>query len=221
MTGSCRALLWVFLLLWPTTLLSADETLPSRTHPLIIDRHGGAVLLYAEVTAGGLATTNPHWGVVAVGGRFADRAILLSFAGPLELHDALLELGAEPGDNLTPRSEGLYPAGSSLEVTATWPGLGKPLFLGEIISDSGRKGFEIRFAGNRPAAETEKTGCITCLEGCWIAVTCNARYPYISPLRRFLFPNSRFRGRADVLPPPGNPVFLRYRILDKEMGHDE
>jgi hypothetical protein len=187
---------------------------PTRENPLIIDEAGRRVLMYTEVNGKALKEDNPHWGVVSKDGGLADKAILKSSANHLEFHDALLRIGAKPGDNLTSDALGNTVEGSRLEVTATWPGMSRELKLEEIFSDSSGRGFDIRFGGNRTASAQYNTGCITCLESCWVAITSNARYPNISTARRAVWPNSRFRGRADVLPGDGKPVILIYRLAD-------
>jgi hypothetical protein len=204
-------LLTIFLLLVPLQLWSA--TLPTKGEPLLVDAANKRILIYAEVNGRNLETSNPHWGIVAVGGRLADKGILRSFAAPLALHDALLKLGARPGDNLTAGSSGQFVAGDHLEVTVTWPGLGRELPLAAIFDDETGKGFHIRFGGNREAARREHTGCVTCLESCWVAVTSNDRYPAISTLRRRFFPNSRFKGKGALLPGDGRPVIVIYRLI--------
>jgi hypothetical protein len=206
-------------LLVPLSLMAAPP-LPTREHPLLLDGPGRRVLLYTEVNGRNLTTTNPHWGIVAIGGTLADKAILRSYADPLSLHDALVKLGARPGNNLTAGSSGQYVAGELLEVTVSWPGLGRELPLSAVFEDEAGKGFRIRFGGNRAAARHEHTGCITCLESCWVAVTSNDRYPFISTLKRLVSPNSRFRGKGAVLPADGGAVIVSYRLVrdDRRAG---
>lgn len=147
-------------------------------------------------------------------GRFNDRAILRSYANPLDFYDALIKIGAKPGNNLNKDTIGQYVEGSTLEVKATWPGLGKELSLSEIFEDTSGKGFHIKFGGNRKASQEQNTGCITCLESCWISITSNAKYPQTGAIKRFINPNSRFRGNADILPKDGQPVILIYRLVE-------
>lgn len=204
----------LFILLWLALNGSASATgrLPTRDNPLIADLPAKRVLIYTEVNGHYLTESNPHWGVVFVGGKLAEKGILWAYVEPTAFYDALLKIGARPGNNLTSKSYGEFVKGDHLQVTATWPGLDKELSLAEIIGDEAGKGFAIRFGGNRKAAAEEHTGCITCLEGCWIAITSNDRYPFVSPVRRFFSPNSRFQGRSGVLPGPGKPVILIYRL---------
>lgn len=190
---------------------SAGGAVPTRENPLVVDTAGKRVLIYTEVHEMNVHQSNVHWGVVFKDGKFQDRAILRSFANHLAFHDALVKIGAKPGNNLNKETIGKHVEGDELDVAATWPGLGKELKLGDIFEDTGKKGFSIRFGGNRTASETMNTGCITCLESCWIAVSSNKAYPQTGSLKRFVSPNSRFKGAA-ILPGDGKPVILIYRL---------
>lgn len=192
----------------------ADVPYPTKTNPLVIDGKGKRVLIYTEVNEMNVHQSNVHWGIVFKDGKFQDRAILRAYANQLDFYDALIKIGAKPGNNLTKDTIGKYVKGDLLEVRATWPGLGKELTLNEIFSDQAGKGFQIRFGGNRKASEEQNTGCITCLESCWISISSNAHYPQTGAIKRFLDPNSRFQGRADVLPGEGKPVIVMYRVAN-------
>lgn len=188
--------------------------LPSRSEPLRVDSLNKRVLLYTEINLQSFNQTNPHWGVVYQGGKLNDKAILRAFCRPQDFHDALLQIGAKPGNNLTLRSSGEVIGGDDLLVSVTWPGLSRPLSLADILEDSSGKGFRIRFGGNRQRAVEEQTGCLTCLESCPIGITSNAAYPAISSWKRFLSPNSLFKGKTETLPGrEGAPIILIYRII--------
>lgn len=189
-----------------------SDKMPSRDRPLLVNPAAGSLIIYTEVNGQNLEKTNPHWGVVFKDGTLADRAILKAHVHHLDFHDALTDLGVMPGNNLTEKATGVHVGGDGLSVTATWPGAKKEYRLDEIFADSAGKGFRIRFGGNRPASQRENTGCITCLESCWVGVTSNATYPIISTFKRWVSPNSLFKGNGAVLPNrDGSPVFLIYR----------
>lgn len=194
---------------------NAATGMPTRENPLVVDTVGKRVLIYTEVNEMNVHQSNVHWGVVFKDGKYQDRAILKSYANHLAFHDALLKIGARPGNNLTKETIGKYVEGDELDVTATWPGLVKDLKLSDIFLDEGKKGFSIRFGGNRAASEAQNTGCITCLESCWISVASNSAYPQTGSIKRFISPNSRFKGNVSVLPGDGKPVILIYRLRQK------
>jgi hypothetical protein len=189
-----------------------SHSFPTKENPLMVDEKTKRVLIYTEVNEMNVHQWNVHWGVVFKDGKFQDRAILKAYPNQLDFHDALIKIGAKPGNNLNKDTIGHYVEGETLDVKATWPGLGKELSLNEIFVDEKGKSFNIRFGGNRKASEEQKTGCITCLESCWISISSNANYPQTGAIKRFLNPNSHFRGRADVLPRDGKPVIVIYRV---------
>ncbi|MGB9716350.1 MAG: YdjY domain-containing protein [Thermodesulfovibrionales bacterium] len=190
------------------------QNLPTRETPLIIDEKRKRVLIYTEVNGINVRKWNNHWGIVSKDGKFQDRAILIAYANHLDFHDALLKIGAKPGNNLNKDTNGKYVEGDPLDIKATWPGLGKELTLDEIFIDEKGKKFNIRFGGNRKASEEKRTGCLTCLESCWIAISSNANYPQIGSIKRFINPNSRFKGRDDILPDDGKPVIMIYKVAN-------
>ncbi|HEY3277749.1 MAG TPA: YdjY domain-containing protein [Syntrophorhabdaceae bacterium] len=185
---------------------------PSRERPLITGRDGKSLHIYTETNGRRFGTANPHWGVVYKDGELADKAILKAFCTPLAFHDGLVQIGARPGNDLAAGSEGSSTTGERLIVTASLPGVGDEIPLGRIFRDSGGKDFVIRFGGNRKAAREEGTGCIMCLESCWVGITSNAAYPLISGFRRFMRPNSSFKGNTELLSASeSQPVILTYR----------
>lgn len=187
--------------------------LPDRKNPIVVDRTESRLLIYTEVNPPQPNRTNPHWGVVWSGGRLKEKAILIAFCSPPAFYQALMEIGAKPGDNLTLESSGEFVSGSSVTVTALLPDSGRRFPLDRIFEDASRKGFQIRFGGNRNRALEEKSGCITCLESCPVGITSNAAYPAIGSFRRWVSPNSNFKGNFDILPKqPGSPVILIYQL---------
>ncbi len=184
---------------------------PSRAEPLRVDSINRRVLIYTEVNPKSLNQSNPHWGVVFQGGKLNDKAILLAFCTPQEFHDALLRIGAKPGNNLTLGSSGEVIGGDELLVSVTGPGFSRPLGLADVLEDSSGKGFHIRFGGNRQRAVEEQTGCITCLESCPIGITSNAAYSALSSFKRLISPNSQFKGKAEKFPRQGDAILI-YRL---------
>jgi hypothetical protein len=202
----------LYILIFALTATAREAAIPTRENPLIVDKQGNRLLIYTEVNEMNLHQANSHWGVVFKDGRFEDRAILRSWAKPTAFHDGLLALGAKPGNNLNKETIGKHLEGDLLDVTATWPGQEKEVGLNEIISESGGKGFAIRFGGNRTASAEQNSGCITCLESCWVAISSNSAYPQSRAIKRFFNPNATFQGKGSLLPKDGKPVILIYRI---------
>lgn len=185
--------------------------LPTKEKPLLIDEKNKKVLIYTELNVMHLFQQTVHWGVVFKDGKFGDRAILKAYCNQLDFHDALVKIGAKPGNNLNKDSVGKYVDGDELILTAIVDNKEYP--VEKIFNDTTGKGFKIKFGGNRKASEEQKTGCITCLESCWISITSNANYPMTNSIQRFMFPNSKFKGNEEVLPAKdGYPVILVYKL---------
>ncbi|HOI05928.1 MAG TPA: YdjY domain-containing protein [Deltaproteobacteria bacterium] len=189
---------------------------PARLAPLREDVPGRAVKIYAELSLKHLTETTAHWGIGCSSGSCADKFIFTSPVEPAHLYDALCRIGARPGNNLTLKSYGQHAAGDELALSVQWSGLAKELSLSSVILDEAGKGLLIRFGGNRAAALEQKTGCLTCLESCPVAITSNSLYPHISGFRRAVRPNSRFRGKPEMLPNHDLlPVVITYRLAAK------
>ena len=198
---------------------SADRTtLPDKAHPLHVDLQKRQVLLYTEVNQKNWDKPNPHWGVVYRGGKLGDKALLSAYCTPEEFHDALLKIGANPGNNLPADHTNTLVQGDELSVSVLRPDLNRSLSLADVIFDQTGKGFHIRFGGNLERAAKEKTGCITCLESCPVGITSNAAYPAISSWKRFLSPNSLFKVKTEILPAQeGATVILIYQLKPKKI----
>lgn len=190
----------------------AGEAFPTRENPIIVDAVGKRVLVYTEVNEMNVHQPNVHWGVVFKDGKFQDRAILKSWANHLAFHDGITKIGGKPGNNLTKDTIGNHVEGDELDITALVPGSGKEFKLGDVFVDLAAKDFKIKFGGNRTASEAQNTGCITCLESCWIAVSSNNTYPQTGSIKRFVNPNSKFKGNPANLPGEGKAVILVYRV---------
>lgn len=205
--------IFLFLLSIQAALAQEIDSLPTKQNPLVIDSKNRRILIYTEVNEKGSLKTSTHFGVVFKDGKLADKALFRAYVSPLEFYDALLAIGMKPGDNLTENSKGKYVEGDHLEVAVTWPGLNKEVPLKDILTDSGGKGFEIRFGGNKGASAAEQSGCITCLESCWVGITSNAAYPVAGTLKRYFSPSSQFSINRNVFPSTGgDPAILIYRV---------
>jgi hypothetical protein len=189
-------------------------SLPTKAHPLFIDLKKRQVLLYTEVNPKNWNKTNPHWGVVYQGGKLKDKAILSAFCTPGEFHEALMQIGTRPGNNLTLNQTDTLVEGDEVTISVLRPDLNKSFSLEDILFDQIGKGFHIRFGGNLERAIKEKTGCITCLESCPVGITSNAAYPTIGPWKRFHSPSSLFKGKTENLPAiKGASVILIYELI--------
>jgi hypothetical protein len=206
--------IFLFLLSIQAALARDIDSLPTKQNPLVFDSKNRRILIYTEVNEKGNQKISTHFGVVFKDGKLAEKALLRAYVSPLEFYDALIMMGMKPGNNLTDNSKGKYVEGDPLDVTVTWPGLNKEISLKDLLFDSGGKGFDIKFGGNRAASVVEDSGCITCLESCWVGITSNSSYPVVSTLTRFFNPNSRFSING------GSFLTCRRRSCDSDISYE-
>jgi len=157
--------------------------------------------------------------VVARGGRAAHAGLLEADVDDRAALDALERAGAKPAGNLPlaawedrrdpkSRAPATVIAGPPVEVLLRLPGRSDPIPLAEVVSDSGGRGLEMRFAGNAANIPKWRSGCIVCLYSCPGSKVGNARYT----VRDFVSGTTRFRARRDVLPPDGTRIGVILRL---------
>jgi len=168
------------------------------------------------------------------GGKSAN-ALIETPADDLAFHDALVALGAQPGDNLTMASwherhnaHSSAPwekvLGSSLEVRISWKsnpaGISVPQAFHPTqfaTPDSGlqtpHSALDWRFGGNRarwfnrvPLAP--RPGCLACLYSCPSGKVSNGALS----IHDYVRAPSRFMANTAILPPDGTPVIVTFRV---------
>jgi ferredoxin len=105
-------------------------------------------------------------------------------------------------------AEKTFVQGDLLEVTVAWEGAPKEYALDEVITDSNKKPFQIRFGGNLKNALQFKTGCLLCLDSCPVGITSNANYTMGAVEKRS---EVIFKGNDKILPPDGSLVVINVR----------
>lgn len=186
-----------------------EESL-SREHPLLIDKDAKTVTLYAQAQAANYGTSTHH-GIAFAEGSRAGKALFRVWVDPPAFHDALAALGANAGNNLKYEDEkGKRVTGARFRVSLVHDG--KTVDFSDVLRvDPPGEAFDVRFGGNRAAAEEWKTGCILCLDSCPVAITSNAGLPSWA----IVDGRTAVTGPADKLPPAGAAVALVYTLLDE------
>ncbi|MCA1581731.1 MAG: YdjY domain-containing protein [Acidobacteria bacterium] len=157
--------------------------------------------------------------IVWKGGRAAHFALLQADVTDTQILDALESLGARPGNNLTmevwdKREDPKNPApdtviaGPPVEILLRLPGRAELVPFASVLSDSGARGLEMRFGGNRINIPKWKSGCVVCLYSCPGSKVGNARYT----VRDYAREATRFRVREGALPADGTPVGVVFRL---------
>jgi len=161
-------------------------------------------------------------------GRAGKRALLVSPVSDKAVLDALVSLGARPGDNLhadawekledpgAPEPDVLA-KGPPIEVTVQWEGLDAPVPLRELFVQEAREKVSFCLAGNERWIERWHSGCIVCAQSCPGAKIANAAVP----MRTYLTRKDLFSLRPGVLPPDGTEVTVTFRIKETPPREDQ
>ena len=183
----------------------------TKTNGMVVDKEAKTIKILALVNGKYLTDSTRH-AVVSEGGKFADKPIFRSFVKPADFHQALLDIGAVPGNNMTKdNAETTLTEGSKLKLTFTWKDQETGKDINDVITDSNGNPIEIRFSGNLDNANSKNTGCITCLDSCLVGITSNASYPYGSVEKA---KTVEFRGNMKNLPLDGEPVVITYEVVE-------
>jgi hypothetical protein len=197
----------------------------TESKPLQSDAKAGEVRLLAELQpdafAGGLWKSTPRYhGVVWRKGGAAKEALLTAYADDASVYDALVSLGAVPGNNLTmaawndrkdPASKApdVRVEGTPVEVLVWWKGLASPLPLSALLTDSAGRGIDMRFGGNKALIPEWHSGCIACLYSCPGGKVSNHAYT----IRDYVKGTTQFSVNRSVVPEGTRPAVV---ILKKK-----
>jgi hypothetical protein len=134
--------------------------------------------LQPEAFAGGWIKNTPHYhAIVSKKGKAAGEALLTADIDDVTFHDALVKIGAIPGNNLSmeawnkrrdPSSKApeMRVEGTPVEVLVWWEGLSSPVPFKDLLVDRGGRGLDMRFGGNKSLIHLWHSGCIVCLYSC-------------------------------------------------------
>lgn len=178
-------------------------------NPLSVDKDKGVVTILAKVNGKYFYQPTRHC-VIWEGGKFGDKPVFQSFVTPEQFYNALMAIGAKPGENMTLQNmETTHVQGDKLDVTVTWDGAPKAYTLDEVIKDTNKTPIDIRFGGNLATAKDKNTGCLICLDSCPVGITSNAAYTYGAVEKR---KEVEFYGNKDVLPADGTLVTIQLKV---------
>ena len=156
-----------------------SETLQgvSEESPLKVDKEGKKVVIYGTFNGKYLTEATRHL-VIYNEGKLSDMPILQTLVSPTDFHKALEDIGAEPGNNMTPdNASKTLSEGTPLNVKIYWEGNEGGTDLNDFLKDSNGKKIDMRFSGNLQNSEDFNTGCVSCLDSCFVGITSNATYP--------------------------------------------
>lgn len=174
-------------------------------NPIQVNKADGAISFLAAVNGKYFLNPTRHAAVYALG-KFGDKSVFISYASPKAFNDALAEIGAKAGENMTMENkEKTTVQGDLLDVTVTWKGAPKSYSLDDVIKDSNGKPIAIRYGGNLPLSLEKNTGCLICLDSCPVGICSNSTYSYGAVEARN---EVTFVGNKDILPPDGSLVVI-------------
>ena len=181
----------------------------TKEKPILVGEKEKSVSVLAQVNGKYFYQATRH-GVVFSGGSNGEKSVFRSYATHQDFYDALMKLGLKAGNNMTKENaEKTFVQGDLLEVTVAWEGAPKEYALDEVITDSNKKPFQIRFGGNLKNALQFKTGCLLCLDSCPVGITSNANYTMGAVEKRS---EVIFKGNDKILPPDGSLVVINVRV---------
>jgi hypothetical protein len=174
---------------------------------MVVDTDKKEIRMETEVNAKYFTESTRH-GVVFKDGSNGEKSVLRGLVSQFEFHQALLDIGAKPGDNIKMEDmkKAVAVAGDKIDVFVTWEGLGKEIPFNDIIKSSDPKPMDIRFGGNLENAKAKNTGCILCLDSCAVGITSNANYVTGAS------DTVKFNGNEEILPKDGKRVTVIFKL---------
>ena len=128
----------------------------------------------------------------------------------IDFYNALVEIGAEPGNNMTPDNASTTKVeGTPLDLKVTWNGADKEYDVNEVINDSNGNKIAFKFGGNLERAKAKNTGCLSCLDSCPVGIISNSTYTNGAVEQT---KEVKFTGNQDLLPEDGTYVATVYSI---------
>ncbi|MBU3145166.1 YdjY domain-containing protein [Clostridium sp. CF012] len=180
---------------------------------LVVNKETKEIKMLCEVNGKYFTEATRH-GVVFAKGSNGEKSALRGLADEKEFHQALLDIGAKPGNNLkaadmkASADKGVAVDGDKLSAVVTWEGQDKEIPFEDIIKASVEKPMDLRFGGNLESAKKNNTGCVLCLDSCATGITSDAAYPTGTTQNDVV----KFYGDESVLPKDGTVVTVTFRL---------
>ncbi len=181
----------------------------SEENPIKIDKDAKSVTIYTKYN-GKFETEATRHLAIWKDGKLSDKSIFSSYVSPEDFYKALEEVGAEAGNNMNADNAATTTSeGSQLDLTLAWAGQEGTVGIDDVVKDSNGKALDVRFSGNLDNAKEFNTGCITCLDSCFVGITSNGEYPLGAIEESKVV---EFSVDADKAPEDGTPVAITYTV---------
>ena len=192
-----------------STVAQVEKAGVTEEKPILVDKEKKTVTVLAKVNGKYFDQGTRH-ALVFKDGKFGDKPILISLADQNTFYNSLIEIGAKPGNNMTPENaEKTQVEGDKINVTVTWDGAEKDYDINEVVKDSNGKKIDMRFGGNQERAKGKNTGCLACLDSCPVGIVSNHTYAYGAVEKRM---EASFSGNSEVLPADGTYVAVTFAL---------
>lgn len=179
---------------------------------LVVNKDKKEVTLAAKVNGTYFTEPTRHL-VVFQGGSNGEKAILRGLTDEKKLYQAMKDIGAKPGDNLTAKDmkadykEDKKVAGDKVNVFLKWKGYDE-IPVKEAIKSDKEYTPDFRFGGNLESAKKNNTGCEICLDSCATGIISDAAWPVGTTQQKI----NNFYGNQKVLPKDGTKVQVIIRL---------
>jgi ferredoxin len=181
----------------------------SLENPIKVDKEAGTITVLAQVNGKYFTETTRHASVFKDGSNGA-KSVFTAYGNQVDFYNALKEIGAEPGDNMTPDNASTTKVeGTPIDLKVTWNGADKEYDVNEVIKDSNGSKIAFKYGGNLDRAKAKNTGCLSCLDSCPVGIISNSAYTNGAVEKT---KEVKFTGNQELLPEDGTYVATIYSI---------
>ena len=181
----------------------------SLKNPIKVDKEAGTVTVLSQVNGKYFTEVTRHASVFKDGSN-GTKSVFTAYATPVDFYNGLIEIGAKPGNNMTPDNATTTKVeGTPLDLKVTWNGADKEYDVNEVIKDSNGSKIAFKFGGNLDRSKVKNTGCLSCLDSCPVGIISNSTYTYGAVVKT---KEVKFTGNQDILPEDGTYVATIYSI---------
>ena len=181
----------------------------SLENPIKVDKEAGTITVLSQVNGKYFTEATRHASVFKDGTNGA-KSVFTAYGNHEDFYNALVEIGAEPGNNMTPDNASTTKVeGTPIDMKVTWNGADKEYDVNEVIKDSNGNKIAFKFGGNLDRSKDKNTGCLSCLDSCPVGIISNSTYTNGAVENT---KEVKFTGNQDVLPEDGTYVATVYSI---------
>ena len=127
----------------------------SLENPIKVDKEAGTVTVLSQVNGKYFTEGTRHASVFKDGSNGA-KSVFTSYGNHEDFYNALVEIGAEPGNNMTPDNASTTKVeGTPIDLKVTWNGADKEYDVNEVIKDSNGNKIAFKFGGNYERAKAK------------------------------------------------------------------